>query len=112
MNDVSIRPIKSGSSLLYCGKKVYMTLCILLLTGVMAITQPSVGTTNFDGLIATNSTLTSSSGSASPADLFGTGWDLTIQSITSSTCQIVGLSGQTGRDDLLLVFSGGAQYRL
>ena len=68
--------------------------------------QPSVGTTNFDGLIATTSTLASSS-SASSADLFGTGSELTIRSITTSTCQIIGASGQPDRDDLIQGSSGG-----
>nr|WP_319998869.1 hypothetical protein [uncultured Draconibacterium sp.] len=69
--------------------------------------QPSVGTTNFDELIATTSTLASSSSSASSADLSGTGSELTIRSITTSTCQIIGASGQPDRDDLIQGSSGG-----
>jgi hypothetical protein len=86
-----------------------MTLCICLLTGVMAISQPSVGTTNFNGLIATNSILTSTTSSALSADLYGTGWDLTIQNIIiTSTCQIIGDSDKPDRDDLLQVSLGEA----
>ncbi|SMO38346.1 Por secretion system C-terminal sorting domain-containing protein [Gracilimonas mengyeensis] len=77
------------------GSYLVVFLHILCISSVLAIAQPSVGTTTFDGLISNTTNFDTGTGSAIASDVLSTGWNITIDNLDgTSTAVVQGINDQ------------------